>query len=274
MNCKVSIVMGIHNCESTLAESIDSIISQSFEDWELVMCDDGSSDSTLMVAKNYQKLYPKRIILLENEKNIGLSKTLNKCIENSRGEYIARMDGDDISCPNRLKKEVEFLDDNTEYSFVSTRTTIFDENGILGSASVIENPTVNDLIFNSTCFCHAACMIRREALLDVGCYSTDDVFRRYEDCNLWHKLYGKGYKGHNINESLYLIREGKTAYKKRGFKARKNGAYVRYVGFKLMGIPSKYFYVIIYQLFRDFVLGFMPIPIYKFFHKKKLENNK
>ena len=98
MKGKISIIMGAYNCEDTLSEAIDSIIQQTYKDWELIICDDGSKDNTLSIAKEYEKQY-ENIHVYKNEKNLGLNKTLNKCLSYAKGEYIARMDGDDISLP-------------------------------------------------------------------------------------------------------------------------------------------------------------------------------
>lgn len=117
---KVSIIMGIYNCAPTLPEAIDSILAQTFSDWQLILCNDGSADNTYAVAKSYQKRFPGKIVLLQNERNMGLNHTLNRCLKEASGEYVARMDGDDISLPNRLEKEVAFLDGHPEYAIVST----------------------------------------------------------------------------------------------------------------------------------------------------------
>ena len=107
---RISVIMGIYNCASTLREALDSLINQSYQDFEVIMCDDGSTDNTYAVAKEYCNLYPGKFILLSNDHNLGLNKTLNKCLQYAKGDYIARMDGDDISLPNRFKQEIEFLD--------------------------------------------------------------------------------------------------------------------------------------------------------------------
>ena len=83
--------MGIYNCEDTLAEAIDCILNQTVSDWELILCDDGSTDGTYDVAKRYRMEYPDHIRLLRNKKNRGLNYTLNRCLKVSRGKYIARM---------------------------------------------------------------------------------------------------------------------------------------------------------------------------------------
>ena len=113
---KVSIIMGIYNCAATLPEAIDSILAQTFSDWQLVLCDDGSKDNTYTVAKAYQEKFPDKIFLLQNERNMGLNHTLNRCLQVATGEYVARMDGDDISLPTRLERENAFLDAHPESS--------------------------------------------------------------------------------------------------------------------------------------------------------------
>lgn len=265
---KVSIIMGIYNCESTLEEAINSILSQSFTEWELILCNDGSTDKTYDVALKYKDKYPNKILLLNNEYNIGLNATLNKCLKASNGEYIARMDGDDISLPDRLKKEVEFLENNPEYSIVSSPMIFFDENGDWGRSYSIEKPTKKDFINHSPVFCHAPCMIRREAYFDVNGYTEDKRMLRFEDVNLWYKLYAKGYVGYNLPEPLYKMRDDINAARRRSLKSRMNGVYVTYTGFKLFNFP---WYMYAYVL-KDFTIhlikGLMPEFIYLKFHKK------
>lgn len=127
MEIDISILMGIYNCAETLSEAIDSIIQQTCKSWELIMCDDGSSDDSFKIAKKYADKYPEKIIVIKNSQNMGLNYTLNHCLEYVRGKYIARMDGDDISLPNRLEIEKEFLDTHLDYAIVSTPMIFFDE---------------------------------------------------------------------------------------------------------------------------------------------------
>ena len=107
---KVSVIMGLYNCEATLPRALDSILEQTLAPWQLVLCDDGSTDQTYAVAKAYAQRYPEKTVLLRNPSNMGLAYTLNRCLEASTGEYVARMDGDDISLPTRLETEAAFLD--------------------------------------------------------------------------------------------------------------------------------------------------------------------
>ena len=117
---KVSVIMGIYNCGPTLQEAIDSILAQTYSNWELILCDDGSGDNTYAIADEYRRKYPDRIVLLRNESNTGLNHTLNRCLEVATGDYVARMDGDDISLPDRFEKQVMFLDAHPEYTIVKS----------------------------------------------------------------------------------------------------------------------------------------------------------
>lgn len=264
---KVSIIMGIYNCENYLSESIDSILNQTFQDWELIMCNDGSTDNTLNIAQKYKEMYPDKIIVIQNERNMGLNYTLNHCLSVARGEYIARQDGDDISVYNRLEKEVKFLDDNIDYAFIGTNMIFFDSNGDWGKTSAVNNPTKYNFI-HGTPFCHATCVIRKQIFDVVQGYTVDEKLLRVEDYHLWFKIYSKGYKGHTLKECLYKMRDDRDATRRRTFKFRINEARVKYIGFKMLNIPyRKYIYII-----RPILVGLLPINLYEYFHRKRLKS--
>lgn len=267
---KVSIIMGIYNCASTLPEAINSIINQSFTDWELILCDDGSTDDTYAVAQKYLAQNQDKIILLQNAQNKGLNHTLNRCLECATGEYVARMDGDDISLPTRLEKEVNFLEDHSEYAIVSTPIIFFDENGDWGRNYAIEKPAKKDFIKHSPVHCHAPCMIRRNAYLDVGGYTEDKRMLRFEDVNLWYKLYAKGYIGYNLDEPLYKMRDDLAASRRRSLKSRMNGVYVTYVGFKLFHFPWYMYIYVVKDFLMHLVKGLLPEQIYLAIHKRHI----
>lgn len=266
---KVSVIMGIYNCENTLSEAIDSIIAQSYKDWQLIMCDDGSTDKTYEIAEKYKESLGNKVILLKNIKNCGLNYTLNKCLKASNGMYIARMDGDDISLPQRFEKEVKFLDEHPEYAIVSTPMIFFDQNGDWGRSYSIEQPTKRDFIKHSPVFCHAPCMIRREAYMEVGGYTEDLRMLRFEDVNLWYKLYAKGYRGYNLSEPLYKMRDDLAATRRRNLKSRMNGVYVTYIGFKLFKFPWYMYIYVVEDLVKHLIKGIMPEKMYTLFHRKK-----
>lgn len=266
---KVSIIMGIYNCANTLAEAIDSIIGQTFVDWELIMCDDGSNDDTLCIANKYREKFPDKIVVIRNEKNKGLNYTLNHCLHHVRGEYVARMDGDDISLPDRLQKEVNFLDSHPEYAIVSTPMIFFDDEGVWGESKAIEIPQLSDFVYHPPFHCHAPCMIRTEAYRSVGGYTVDRRLLRYEDCNLWYKLYTAGYRGYNLQEPLYKMRDDRNAYHRRTRKSRLRAVYVQYTGFKMIHMPLKYYPYLVVEFFKSLVIVLMPEKVYLLLHKHK-----
>lgn len=268
-NPKVSIIMGIYNCGVTLAEAIDSILSQTFEDWELIMCDDGSNDNTLQIAEEYALTYPEKIVVIRNEKNYGLNYTLNHCLQYVRGEYVARMDGDDISLPSRLEKENAFLDTHPEYAIVSSSMIFFDADGDWGENKMIEIPQIKDFVFHAPFHCHAPCMIRAEAYKKVKGYTVDKRLLRFEDCNLWYKLYTNGYRGYNLQESLYKMRDDRDAYHRRTPASRLRGVYVQYMGFRMINMPLYYYPYLLVELIKSLLIIVMPETIYTFLHKRK-----
>lgn len=255
---KISVIIGIYNCASTVCEALDSIISQTYKNFEIIICDDGSTDDSYIIAKKYCTLYP-YIKLLKNDKNMGLGYTLNKCLKASDGEYIARMDGDDIALPTRFEKQVLFLDNNKDISFVSSAMIHFDQDGIFKIGNPKNFPLKNDFIRSSP-FAHAPSMVRKTAFEFVGGYNTNSRCIRVEDYNLWFKMYSKGLKGANISEPLYKMRDDRNAYRRRKFKYRINEAYVKMKGFRMLQIsPIYYFYII-----RPLVIGILPYWLYKF----------
>ena len=264
MSAKVSIIMGTYNCANTLADAIDSILAQTYSHWELILCDDGSSDNTLQLAMDYQRRYPEQIKLLQNSTNLGLNKTLNRCLEHATGEYIARMDGDDLSLPERLEREATFLDEYPEYAIVSCPMIYFDEHGDWGTGASIPAPQTGDFV-RGTPFCHAPCMVRAEAFRAVKGYSEDPRTLRAEDYYLWFCMYAAGYRGANLPEPLYKMRDDENAYKRRKFRYALNEAYVRFSGYGMLNLPWRsYIYVL-----RPILVNLIPKPIYQYLHHKK-----
>lgn len=124
----VSIGMSVYNCEKTVAASIQSILNQTFRDWELIIIDDGSRDGTLTVAGQFDD---PRIRIVDGQQNLGLPSRLNQAVQLSRGKYFARMDGDDIAYPERLAKQVSFLDQHPEVHLLATWMVAFKDDASL-----------------------------------------------------------------------------------------------------------------------------------------------
>lgn len=265
----ISVLMGVLNCEKTLDGSLACLEAQTEKRWELIVCDDGSSDRTADIIRKWQEKLPGKIIFLQNEKNLGLNRTLNRCLEKASAPFIARMDGDDGCAPDRFEKQLAFLREHPEISIVSTDMRCFDESGFWGMRAYPTEPDGADLV-HGTPFCHPACMIRREALLKAGGYSESDRFLRVEDYELWVRMYGMGYRGDNIHEPLYYYRDDRNAADRRKWKYRVNEARVRHMAVKAMGLPFWY------ELFalRPLVFGLLPEGFRSRLHRKKLEKAK
>ncbi len=251
--------MSVYNCKKSewLYRSVKSIIDQSYCDWEFLICDDGSTDDTLNILKELEKL-DTRIKVYNYAKNRGAGFAKNFILQYANGEYIAIMDEDDISHVERFDEEVQFLDQHKEFAFVSSIANVFNEKGIWGKLYMPEFIAVSDFLWNIP-YIHPAAMFRKEALLDVGGYSVTEIDRRCEDYTLVMDLYAKGYKGYNIQKILLDYYVANDTKKYRAMKDRIQEARVRYYGYKknnivLKGIP----YII-----KPLIIGLIPQFMFK-----------
>lgn len=198
---KVSILMPVYNAEQYVAEAIDSILSQSYRDWELIIINDGSTDSSESIITQYED---SRIYYIKNPVNLRLIKTLNKGIDYCHGEYIARMDADDVALPDRLKEQVEFLDSHADYLMCGTNAIVIDNDG--NKTGKIKNLPDNDFLqinmLFSPPFIHPSVMIRREVLKENR---YDEEYKHVEDYELWCRIANLG-KIANLNKDLLLYR--------------------------------------------------------------------
>jgi len=270
---KISVIMSVYNNEKTVRRAIDSIINQSFNNLELIICDDNSSDNTFKILEEYKNKY-NNIKIFRNEKNMGLAYSLNKCIELSQGEYIARQDGDDYSVENRLIKQFNFLEENKEYDFVGSNVYLFDENGIWGERIFLEKPEKQDFLrmdFNNGArFCHPSIMFRKKALLEIGKYRVAKETRRGQDYDLYMRMYAKGMKGYNIQEKLLYYYEGEQSLKRIPFNHRINSVIIRYKGFKELGLLPIGLLVVLKPIF----VGLLPKKVIRLYKKLKYSYKK
>lgn len=238
---KVSVIMGVYNGEKTLRTAIDSILNQTLTDWEFVICDDASTDDTLKILNEYKSKYPDKFVILHNEKNLMLSGALNRCLEVARGEYIARMDDDDISLSNRFEREVLCLDENPNISVVGSNVQFF--NDVDGLGEIINKttcPTIYDLPKMNPFF-HPTIMMRKSVYTALDGYTISERTKRMEDVDLWYRFFAKGYVGYNINEVLLQYRVDKNALKKRKLKYSIDASHIVFNGIKMLKLPIKYY---------------------------------
>lgn len=268
----VSVLMGIYNNRNytELKRSVDSILSQTFQDFEIIICNDGSDEDTLSQLEKIKKL-DDRIHIVGYEKNKGLPYALNYAFKFSQGEYIARMDPDDISYPARFEKELSFLRAHEEYALVGCIADIFDSEGIWGTYRVPEIPQNTDFLWNSP-FLHPSIIIRRHVLEQVGGYKVTKgtVLGRSEDYELFMRLYKAGYCGYNIQEKLmaYQVKNGNKKYRK--MKVRFWETVVRIQSFPRMQLGWRAFP----YAFKPLIVGCIPQFLFRIIKKVQYGRNK
>ena len=265
---KVSVIMAVYNCEKTIKESIDSILSQTYTDWEFIICDDCSSDSTYGIVREYETRYPGKIILIQNNQNSKLPYSLNHCLKFVHGEYVARMDGDDISTPDRLEKQVAFLDDHPELAVCGTDMMRFDENGEYSLYHSVVNPNKYTLL-HEVPYCHATIMMRAEAYRALNGYTVSPRTVRGQDVDLWFRFYAAGFQGDNIHEALYKVREDQAAIRRAGIRSACYVAQTRAIGFRMLNYPKRKYYLVLLPIISEFVPRKIKLLRRELIHKKK-----
>lgn len=229
----VSILMGVHNGENTVAKSIESIQRQKFSNWELIIFNDGSTDCTTEVLKKF-KHDDSRIVIIDGHGQSGLAMGLNKCLAVAQGKYIARMDDDDISLPERLSKQIEYLEQNSYVDAVGTSMIVFDEFGDKG-VRYNEDSVTKESFLKGSPFFHPTIMIKKKVLQSLGGYRID--VGRAEDLDLWFRFFQSGYVGTNLREPLLKYHENITDYKKRTVRSGILTSKVLIKGYKDINIP-------------------------------------
>ncbi len=211
---KVSVVMAVYNGETYLREAIESILKQSEKNFEFIIVDDGSKDGTATIIEEF-KGNDMRIIALTVKHNMGLVYCLNKGISIAKGEYVARMDADDISLPHRFERQLSFMKE-TGISICGAWAEAINASGDKLYTMTYPPKAEEIKLFSikHNPFIHSTVMIRRDVLNDVGGYSK--MFKHVEDYELWTRILYK-YVGGNISEVLlkYRIHEKQITSERR-----------------------------------------------------------
>lgn len=200
MSPKVSVLMAVYNAEKYLPEAVDSILGQSFTDFECLIVDDGSTDHSLEIINSYRD---PRIEVVRNPRNLGLTRTLNRGLDLARGEYIARMDSDDVSLPERLDRQVAYLDAHPQVGVCGTWAKDIDSRGVV--TGVRETPVGKDLereYWRPSPIIHPSAMIRRSHL---GRLRYDERIPYAQDFDLWLRIRAEHKLG-NLPKHLLLYR--------------------------------------------------------------------
>jgi glycosyltransferase involved in cell wall biosynthesis len=191
--------MPVRNNESSVAKSIESICNQTFENFEFLIIDDFSSDSTYEIIKEYEKK-DNRLKIFKNTENIGLTKSLNKLISLSKGSIIARQDGDDISSRHRFSKQSHYFE-SSDYDFCLTRATTLPGGKVRPNYSYYLPAKLVSRFKNP--FIHGTLMIRKRTLLQIGSYNEN--FYYAQDFKLFKDLLNRNKKFKYIKEPLYRL---------------------------------------------------------------------
>jgi glycosyltransferase involved in cell wall biosynthesis len=185
-NILVSVVFSVYNAQKYLDESIKSILSQTYTNFEFIIIDDGSTDNSLMIIKKYMKL-DNRIVVI-SRKNKGLPFSLNEGIEKSSGKYIVRMDADDISLPNRFERQIDYMEKNENVGVCGTAIESFGDNIKARKKFLpeLDNELKTRLLF-STAFAHPTAIIRK-SILDKNNITYKEGYKFAQDYRLWVDL--------------------------------------------------------------------------------------
>ena len=198
MNKMISVIMSVYNATDSLEKSIDSILNQTYEDFEFLICNDASTDDTSKIVMDYQKKDP-RIKLFNNKKNIGLTRSLNYLLMQSSGEFIARQDGDDESLENRFQTQIDVLN-NLNLDFCTARA--YKDNGKI-TPKLKQLISYKLLIKYLNPFIHGTLMIKSQTLRNIGGY--DENFYYAQDYKLFSDLIKNKSKFKVIRQPLYKL---------------------------------------------------------------------
>lgn len=200
----VSIIMPCYNAEKFLSKSIDSILKQTYHNFELLCINDCSTDATPEILKEYESL-DKRVKVYTNKKNLKIAETLNVGLKHSNGKYIARMDADDISLPNRIELQVKFLEEKESIGICGGQCKVINEFDVCSGklSYILDNyGIISNLLFDSS-FAHPTVMFRRNIYESLGGYKD---MMPIEDLEYWHRMAKAKIKMANLPDVLLLYR--------------------------------------------------------------------
>ncbi len=262
----ISVLMGVYYQKDSLAlleRSVDSILSQTLTDLEFVICDDGSKDSVRRYLEKKAE-NDHRVRLVRPGACLSLPEKLNVCLRESRGEWIARMDDDDYAYPDRLERQMQYLNEHSEISFVGCSARLCCGGEVVGERRFPEFPDVRDFYFSQP-FLHPALLFKRQVLETVNGYSEDMRCRLCEDYDLLLRLYYAGYQGANMPDVLFDYTIPPTAKGNRRMKHRWNEVVIRFIRFRELGrLPQALPWVV-----KPIIVGALPENLLAYLKKRR-----
>lgn len=266
MNDKISVIMAAYNCEKTVGKAIDSILAQTYDNWVMIICDDGSTDGTMAVLNRYAEEYPDKFVIIQNEKNSKLPYSLNHCLKYVQTDLVARMDGDDWSTPDRFEKQVAFLKAHPEYDLVGTGVVVSDGSRDITTIVLPTEPKPEDFL-HCNCYSHATIMTYKRVYDELNGYSLEPYVERCEDLDLWSRFMVAGFCGYNMSDGLYYILEDENAVRRRTLRNRLNVAKTLMKAFERTGVRG---FACWKKAYSQVLIYFVPMWLYKKLHVRKM----
>lgn len=257
---KISVITCVYNGEKTIEAALDSIVQQTFQDWELIICNDASTDSTPRILAKYA--HHPRIQVINNESNLGPGISRNNCIKIAKAPYIVVQDADDTSTPNRLEILYTAIT-NSDSSVIGSFANLIDNDFHWGTLKTPLTVSKSDWIKGMK-IVHASIIARKDAIEAVGGYSTNKKDRS-EDYLLMCKMASAGYKISSIPFYLYNIKWGKADYKRRNIMSRVYEGMARFKAYNVLR-PSPW--MLIYCL-KPLLISLVPNSFIYNYHGKK-----
>ncbi len=235
----ISVILPVYNGEAHLDTAVRSILEQREADLRLYLCDDASTDGTWDLVRAWGER-EERVVCLRHERNLGAGAARNTCLAAAEGRYIALMDADDWSHPDRLRKQLAFLESRPDLAFAGTRGRLFcrEPGDMEEDFWFVRRPKREDFLMTLP-FVHASLLLRREALEAAGGYGTGRDVLRQEDYDLLMRLYAMGRTGENLEEPLYYIRTDEDTHRRRKYRYRLKECRVKWRGFSRLGLMPR-----------------------------------
>tara|TARA_X000000950_G_scaffold21363_1_gene23104 strand:- start:16968 stop:17720 length:753 start_codon:yes stop_codon:yes gene_type:complete len=219
----ISVIMSVYNGEKTIANSINSILNQTFTDYEFIIIDDGSTDKTCKIIKNFKD---KRIKFFTNKKNIGLTKVLNLAISKSKYDLIARQDADDISCKERFNLQLQEFKKDKNLVLLGSKALVRSKNKSFVTKN-IDNIRIKNILKYQNVFIHSSIMIKKKEFEKINFYN--EKFKVSQDYDAWLRIsLFNNYKIKIINKVLVVRNiESSSVSLKKNFNQAYNSYIVR-----------------------------------------------
>lgn len=255
MNTVCTVLLPVYNGQMYLKKAIESILKQTYKEFELLIINDGSTDSTDQIVRSYKD---KRIRYIVNKKNIGLVETLNRGIKKASGTYIARMDADDLSHPQRLQKQIAFLSSHPDYGLVGSLFGLINEKREvreIGGAKLLGNEDLKLGLLFGNVFCHGETMFRKALFIQYNLFY-DKKYQYCEDYELWTRM-SRYTKFMNLPEVLYFYMtnpQGISAHSKELMEENAKRVMLKYrkmAGFPKISLPFLINLVINGRMYKD-----------------------